>query len=268
MGCSQMQERCCTSPKVSCAHLPCLLGLGGQASCKGRSPVTILSAIAPATTCACCADGSPQALLVALHMQLAALESASLSPLVLPPDVVQWFEEQLETARAAPVPLLPQATNLAATQQQQQQQQLQVGSPSLRQKRKWQASSPPHATAAAGQPLAPRSWAAVVSGVPADHAASSAQRLPAISRLPYWQQLQEQLQAEKQQSFGLRDHAALAASGAAAVGTHVAQPPEAAGGAGSPTLAAAASQSPLLQALRQQAASERAATQRLLHLVQ
>ncbi len=207
-------------------------------------------------------------------MQLAALEPASLPPLVLPPDVVQWFEEQLEAARAASLPVLPQGMSSAARQQQppqQQQQQLQqqVGSPSLRQKRKWQAGSPPHAGAAAGQPAATRSWAAVVSGKPTDYRALAAQHVPALSRLPYWQQLQEQLQAERQQSIGLRDHAMLAASGAAASGTLSQQLPEAANGSSdSSLLPAAASQSPLFQTLRQQAASERAATQRLLHLAQ
>ena len=206
-------------------------------------------------------------------MQLAALESASLSPLVLPPDVVQWFEEQLEAARAAPVPLLPQgAVSTISRPQPPQPQpppQQQLFSPSVRQKRKWQAGSPPYAGAAVEQPPASRSWAAVVSGAPGKPTATVAQRTPAVSRLPYWQQLQEQLQAEKQQSLGFRDHAMLAAAGTAASGSLVHHPPVATNGGGNGSMpAAAVSKSPLLQALQERAASEWAATQRLLHLAQ
>jgi hypothetical protein len=70
-------------------------------------------------------------------MQLSALEAAALPAVVLPPDVDQWLDQQLEAAKAALPPVLPHAALTAARQQQPQQR---PGSPSLRQKRKWQAS--------------------------------------------------------------------------------------------------------------------------------
>ena len=215
---------------------------------------------------ACCAGGNQQALSIALHMQLAALEAAALPPLVLPPDVAEWYEEQLVAARAAPVPAAPQARPAAALQQQQQQQQQQLHSTTLRQKRKWQPGSPPLVGAAEQQLPAQRSWAAVVSGMPA-HSDAARQQGPAISRLPYWQQLQEQLQAEKEEALGPRSHSTFASAAAAAAGADVQrhQVPSGEGSEG-PSVPSGAAGSRLLQALQQQAACERAATQRLLRL--
>lgn len=211
------------------------------------------------------AGGSQPALTIAVHMQLSCLEGSAIPPLVLPPDVEQWFEGQLDAARAAPPPVLPHPLVAAAQQQQEQQ----GGSPSLRQKRKWQPGSPELAQAEQ-QPaaLAARSWAAVVAG-----GRAPAQAAAGISKLPFWAQLKQQIASEQQQALGLKDHAVLAAAGLGPVGAPMqwGQVAMSNGGgfaaAAAAPSAAAASASPLLQALRQQAAAEKAAAARLLSLV-
>lgn len=238
------------------------------------------------------AGGNQQALAVALHMQLAALESAALPPLVLPPDVLQWLEEQLEAAQAAPPPVLPHPL-LAAAQQRQQQ----PGSPSLRQKRKYAASASPPGQALRQAPApaaaAQRSWAAVVAGAgpaarvqaPAPAPAQGGRLLmpaPAqgISSLPLWEQLRQRLDVEKAQAAGLRDHAMLAATGMGAV--HATPLPawqpqqlrpleNGVGGSCHPSPApdpSSSMKSPLLQQLQAAASAERAAAERLARLAQ
>jgi hypothetical protein len=208
------------------------------------------------------AGDSQQALMVAVHMQLSALEAAALPAVVLPPDVDQWFDQQLEAAKAALPPTLPHAALTAARQQQPQQR---PGSPSLRQKRKWQASSPPAAAserqpaAAATEPAPQRSWASVVASV----RAAAGQAAPAISRLPLWQHLKQRLAAEQQQEQGLRGLAVFAASGEERVVAPppVEQPPLGIGGEDGSGYTL-----PLLQQLHQAASAERAATARLVQL--
>lgn len=209
---------------------------------------------------------------MALHMQLAALEAAALPPLVLPPDVEQWLEGQLDAARVAAPPVLPHPQLLAAVQQQVQQL---PDSPSRRQKRKHEPGSSPPAQvfrkvateAGTAAPVAQRSWAAIVAGgAPSARAqAPPAAPAPAISGLPLWEQLKQRLDAEKAQAAGLHDAALHVATG-----NNVAPAPVQAAWQQhqQPALAngAAGGKPSLLQTLRAAASAERTANEWLVRL--
>lgn len=241
-----------------------------------------LTVCIPYSAFSACAGCTLQALQVAAHLQLAALEGESLPPLVLPVEVEHWVEKQLAAAGTAAPPALPFAMRAAA--QGQQQQQPRSGAPSVPKKRKWQAGSPTSTVdAVAPAAAAPaRSWAAVVAGRPA--AATAALQQPAvsaISKLPFWQQLKEQLAAEQHRELGLQEHAVLAVTNmlspsgqhlsSRGCGVHdaVAGSSLAAAGAAAPGAAATEPSNgrpSLLQQLQQEAMAERAATERLVRI--
>lgn len=218
---------------------------------------------------------------VAAHLQLAVLEADRLPPLVLPVEVEQWVESELTAVETAAPPALPAAL-LAAARPQQKQHQRGSG-PSVLQKRKWQAGSPPSAAGGpATESAAPtRTWAAVVAGrSPSSSAAAALQQsaVPVISKLPFWKHMTEQMAAEQQREQGLQEHAVLAAtdmlppdgqpvpSSGIAHGDFIhyslvaAVTASAGGGAGAPGNGRLS----LLQRLRQEAMAEQEATERLV----
>ena len=187
--------------------------------------------------------------MVAAHMQLATLGGPGVPPLVLTPDVEDWFDQQLEAARAATAPALPRATVMAV----RTEQQLRPGSPSLGQKRKWQAGSPP-------SPVANESAVGAWPG-PA-HRQTGPPQVSPFSKLPLWQRLQQALLAEQDCEVGLNQHAIEAA--ACKVILQGPALPEQNGG--DDEAGCVLARTGTLAQLRQAAASERTATERLLQL--
>lgn len=178
--------------------------------------------------------------MVAAHMQLAMLETAGVPPLMLTPDLEEWFNQQLGAAKAA-LPLPPHA---AVAQQQR------PGSPSLRQKRKWQATGLPPGSSADQQPCV----AAVSAPAQQQQPDSSA-----ISRLPFWHHLKQALLAEKHQEVDLQEHAVLVAADTTFLPVDLSELD------GSDNEACVAGTGTLRQ-LQQAAVTERAATERLMRL--
>ena len=92
-----------------------------------------------------------------------------------------------------------------------------------------------------------------------------------LSKLPFWQQLKQQLALEQQQVQGLQQHAVQAASDDVAPQAHNPWSSEVAAvrsGQATATAAAAAAGStlPLLQQLREAATAERSAAERFISL--